>query len=351
MKRMAILTMLLALVLTACGAPSKTPPPAPGGTAPDGVAPKPAPIPDSKPGPAAPDAKAAKVIGAALLTQTHVFYQDMVSAMQEEAKSQGFTLHIQYAEFDSARQNSQLETFVTQRVDAIIVAPVDSSGVAPAIAEARAKDIPVFTADIAAHNADVVAHIASDNVKGGGLLADYLAKLLGEKGSVAIIDHPVAASVQERVAGFEQALAKYPNMKIVQKVPGEGQRDKAFRAAQDMLQANPELNAIFGINDDSALGALAAVEAAGFQNKILIVGYDGTPEARDAILNGKALKADTVQYPKEIGKKTIQTIASFFQGDNVPKVVPVNVGIVDQASLKAESQPQPQAAIPVEPKQ
>ena len=352
---MAILTMLLALGLTACGAPS-TPPqsapkPTPDNPAPVNVAPQPAPVPESKPEAPAPDKKEAKVIGAALLTQTHVFYQDMVSAMQEEAKNQGFTLHIQYAEFDSAKQNSQIETFVTQQVDAIIVSPNDSSGIAPAIADARAKDIPVFTADIAAHNADVVAHIASDNVKGGELLADYLAKLLGEKGNVAIIDSPATASVQERVAGFEKALAKYPNMKIVQKVPGEGQRDKAFRATQDMLQANPELNAIFGINDDSALGALAAVEAAGLQDKILIVGYDGTPEARDAILNGKALKADTVQYPKEIGKKTIQTIASFFQGDNVPKVVPVNVGIVDQASLKAESQPQPQAAGPVEPKQ
>jgi ribose transport system substrate-binding protein len=276
-----------------------------------------------------------KVIGAALLTQTHVFYQDMVAAMQEEARKQGFRLIFQYADFDSSKQNNQIETFLIQGVDALVIAPNDSAGIAPAIAEARAKGIPVFTVDIAAHGADVTSHIASDNVKGGEILGEYLAKLLGGKGRVAIIDHPAVASVQERVAGFEKALAKYPNIKIVQKIPGEGQRDKAFRAAQDLLQANPDLNAIFGINDDSALGTLAALEAAGLQDKMVIVGYDGTPEARDAILKGKALKADTVQFPKEIGKQAIETIAAYFRGETVPKVVPVRVAIIDQASLKA----------------
>jgi len=277
-----------------------------------------------------------KVVGAALLTQTHVFYQDMVSAMQEEAAKRGLTLHVQYAEFDSSKQNNQIETFLLQGVDALVIAPNDSAGIAPVIAEARAKGVAVFTVDIAAHGADVVSHIASDNVKGGEILGDYLAGLLHGKGNVAIIDHPSVASVQERVAGFEKALAKNPEMKIIQKIPGEGQRDKAFRATQDLLQANPELNGIFGINDDSALGALAAVEAAGLQDKIVIVGYDGTPEARDAILNGKALKADTVQFPKEIGRQAIETIAACFRGETVPKVVPVHVDIIDQSRLQQE---------------
>lgn len=277
-----------------------------------------------------------KVIGAALLTQTHIFYQDMVKAMREEAERQGFRLQIQYAEFDSRRQNDQMDTFIAQGVDAIIVAPTDSSGITPVIAEARSKGIPVFTADIAAHGADVVCHIASDNEKGGVILAEYLAKQLGGQGKIGIIDHPSVASVQERTRGFESTLAKYPGMQIVQKVPGEGQRDKAMRVAQDLLQAHPDLAAIFGINDDSALGALAAVEAAGLQDKIIIVGFDGTPEARETILAGKALKADAVQYPDKIGKTTIETIAAVFRGEQVPPVRPVDVGLIDQASLKAE---------------
>jgi ribose transport system substrate-binding protein len=182
----------------------------------------------------------------------------------------------------------------------------------------------------------VVCHIASDNEKGGVILAEYLAKRLNGQGKVGIVDHPMVASAQDRVRGFEQTIAKYPGMQIVQKVPGEGQRDKAMRVTQDLLQAHPDLSAIFGINDDSALGALAAVEAAGLQDKVVIVGFDGTPEARQAILAGKALKADAVQYPDQIGATTIDTVAAVLRGETVPPMKPVDVGLIDQDTLKAE---------------
>lgn len=275
------------------------------------------------------------VVGASLLTQTHVFYQDMVDEMRTAANEKGLKLRIQYAEFDERKQNDQIEMFIAQGVDAIIVAPTDSSGVTPVIADARKKGIPVFTVDIAAHGADVVSHIASDNEKGGVLLAEYLAKLLGGKGKVAIIDHPTVASVQDRTRGFEKTLEKYPDMVIVQKVPGEGQRDKALRAAQDLLQAHPDIEGIFGINDDSALGALAAVEAAGLQDKVVIVGFDGTPEAEATIAAGKALKADAVQYPRKIGRKVIDIIVQYLDGEDVPPIAPVEVALIDEAILKA----------------
>jgi len=277
-----------------------------------------------------------KIIGASLLTQGHQFYRDLVGAMETEAAKQGFALRIQYAEFQSPKQINQIETFVQQGVDALIVAPCDSAGIAPTINDAAAKGIPVFTADIAAHNAKVTSHIASDNVLGGKLIGEYLGKLLGGKGNVAIIDNAEVASVQERVAGFEEAIKAFPEITIVQKAPGYGRRDKALRAAQDVIQAQSDLAAIFGINDDSALGALAALESAGLQDKVVIVGYDGTPEARDTIRAGKALKADTVQHPEEIGRITVQTIADHFAGRPVPPVVPVRVDIIDKASLDAE---------------
>jgi ribose transport system substrate-binding protein len=280
-----------------------------------------------------------KVIGASLLTQGHQFYRDLVAAMEAEAKQQGYALRIQYAEFQSPKQINQIETFVQQGVDALVVSPCDSAGIGPTIDDAASKGIPVFTADIAAHDAKVTSHIASDNVMGGRLIGEYLAKLLGGKGKVAILDNAEVASVQERVAGFEGALEAFPEISIVQRVPGYGRRDKAMRATQDVIQAQSDLNAIFGINDDSALGALAALEAAGMQDKIIIVGYDGTPEARDAIRAGKALKADTVQHPDEIGKATIQTIADHFAGKPVPNIVPVRVDIIDKASLDAEQKP------------
>lgn len=279
-----------------------------------------------------------KTAGASLLTQTHIFYQDMVDAMQQEAGKHNIKLQVQYCEFDSAKQNDQVQTFLAKGVDALIIAPNDSAGVRPVIEDARSRGVPVFTVDIAAHDADVVSHIASDNVEGGRLIAEYLAKALGGAGKVAIIDHPEVASVQDRVAGFEEVLAEYPDIGIVARVPGGGKRDVALLAAQDALQSNPELDAIFGINDDSALGALAAVEAAGLSEDIIIVGYDGTPEARDAILKGTALKAGTVQHPRAIGRTAIQIVAKHFAGEGVPKEVPVEVNVIDQQSLKSEAQ-------------
>ena len=283
------------------------------------------------------DPNAPKVIGAAMLTQTHVFYQDMVAAMQKEAEAQGLKLDVRYAEFDSRKQNDQIDIFITQGVDAIIIAPNDSSGVGPVIAEAKRKNIPVFTADIAAKNADVVCHVASDNEAAGRLVGEYLAKAIGGKGKVAVIDHPSVTSVQERTRGFDAVMAQYPDIEIVQRLPGEGQRDKAMRVCQDLLQAQPDLSGIFGINDDSALGALAAVEAAGLQDKIVIVGVDGTPEARETILAGKALKADAAQFPEKIGQQTISIVADYLlRGVTPPPVVPVEVALLDQQSLQAE---------------
>lgn len=288
-----------------------------------------APATDSGPAP-----EGQKVIGGALLTQAHVFYQDLVAAMEAEAATQGFDLRMQYCEMDGSKQNQQMETFVLQKVDAIVLAPYDSSAVGPMVAEARAAGIPVFTVDIRADGADVVSHIASDNVDGGRKIGKYLAEALGGKGKVGIVDHPEVASVIDRVAGFEEVLAEYPDIEIVSKVAGGGLRDKALKASQDLLQSHPEINAIFGINDDSALGALAAVEERGLQDKIIIVGFDGTPEARDMIRRGSALKADSVQFPDEIGRIAIDTIAKYFAGEDVPKEIPVPVEVIDQKALE-----------------
>ncbi len=275
---------------------------------------------------------ASKTIGVSLQTRAHVFYRDLEAGLLEEAKTQNYELIITAGEFDLGKQMSQVEDFVARKVDAIILVPVDSKGVGPAIAKANAAGIPVFTADIAAQEGSVVSHIASDNVAGGRLAGEFIADALKGKGTVAIIDQPNVTSVLDRVQGFRNALAAFPGIRIVADVNGEGVRDKAFTATADVLQAHPGLNGIFGINDDSALGALDAVTQYR-KTGLIIVGYDATPPAADAIRKGSPLKADVVQYPKLIGAKTIQQIAAHFSGAVVPPLVPVEVGIVDSLAL------------------
>jgi ribose transport system substrate-binding protein len=278
---------------------------------------------------------AAKTIGVSLLTRAHVFYKDLEEGLKKEAAKDGYELIITAGEFDLGKQSAQIEDFIARKVDAIVLCPVDSRGVGPAVKEANEANIPVFTADIAAQEGEVVSHIASDNVAGGRLAGQYLAKLLGGKGNVAIIGQPTVTSVLDRVQGFKEAIAAYPGMKIVADVNGEGVRDKAMQVASDVLQSHPDLQGIFGINDDSALGTLDAVQQ--FKREgIAIVGYDAIPPARDAILKGTALKADVIQYPVKIGETTIREIREYFSGTTPPKVVPVEVGIVDKAALESK---------------
>jgi len=281
------------------------------------------------PPPAQDNAPRKKTIGVTLLTRGHLFYRDLEQGMQDEAAKAGYKLVVTSAEFDLGKQAGQIEDFVARKVDAIVVCPVDSRGVGPAIRKANAAGIPVFTADIAAQEGEVTCHVASDNVAGGRLAGEFLAKTLGGAGYVAIVGQPAITSVLDRVAGFKEAVARFSGMKIVAEVNGQGVRDRSLEVASDVMQAHPDLSGLFGINDDSALGALDAARQLN-RPAIVIVGYDATPPAVDAIRKGTQLKADVVQYPGKIGVATIDAIRDHFEGKPVPKTVPVEVGIVEQ---------------------
>jgi ribose transport system substrate-binding protein len=274
-----------------------------------------------------------KRIGVTLLTREHVFYKDLEAGLKDAADKHGYQLTITSGDFDLAKQQSQIENFIVQGVDAIIVCPADSKGIGPAIERANQANIPVFTADIAAQGGQVVSHVASDNLSGGRLAADFIAKALDGQGEVGIIGQQEVQSGLDRETGFKEEISKHPGIKVVSTLNGGGVRDRALKAADDMLQGNPNIKGIFGINDDSALGALSAAEGHG-KGDVVIVGYDATPEAVKAIQRGSALKADVAQQPKDLGAKTIEAIATHFAGGQVQKSIAVPVKIVDANSLK-----------------
>jgi ribose transport system substrate-binding protein len=274
-------------------------------------------------------------IGVTLLTEEHPFYRELKAALIDECKARGIKPTILSCGMDLSTQTTQIENFITRGVDAMVVCPAESAGIAGAIRKANEAKIPVFTADIAAQGGTVVSHIASDNVQGGRLAGEYMARLLNGKGKVAIVNHPIVRSVQDRVKGFKEAVSKCPGIEIVDDQAAEGQRDKAVTVTENILQKHKQLDGIFAINESTALGALAAIEQSGRKN-IVLVGYDGDPEAREKILAGTALKADVVQYPREIGKATADAVADYLEGKKVEAFIPVKVGIIDQQSLRKE---------------
>ncbi len=278
-------------------------------------------------------AQAKTTIGVTLLTVQHAFYQDLRTGLQEEADKHGYELLISTGEFDSTRQANQIDEFIVQRVSAIVVSPCDSRSVGASIVQANEAGIPVFTADIASTSkrGKVVSHIASDNRAGGRQAAELLAKALDGTGKVVILSHPEVASVTDRVEGFKERLKDHPGIEIVAELSTQGKRDKAVKVMEDLLQSHPDLTGVFGINDDSALGALAAIEAAGKLGKIKIVGYDATPEARAKIETG-AIYGDVIQTPKLIGQLTINAIHGFLNNKPPPSVIPVAVGAYTKES-------------------
>lgn len=278
-----------------------------------------------------------KTIGVSIQNREAQFYQDMESGMRSQAAKYGYALVVVDASRDNARQQSQVEDFISKRVDAIVLTPYDSAAIGSAIAEANSANIPVFTADIAStsNQGKVVAHVASDNVQGGYAAGKLICQALGNHGSIAIIDEPEVTSVQDRVKGFKQAVAALcPAVTIVADVDSGGTRDKASSDAGDILQAHRDLKGIFGVNDDSALGALTAVRAAGQTGEIAIVGYDATPEARRAIAAGEMF-GDAIQYPAQIGSTTIDVIHDYFAGKKTPALVKIPVGTYTKSSTKS----------------
>lgn len=274
-------------------------------------------------------------IGVSLLTRTHPFYQDLEAGLLEAAQANGYELLITAGEFDVAKQKDQLQDFIVRKVNAIIVSPSDSRSIGTAIKAANDAGIPVFTADIAclAEGVKIVTHVASDNVAGGRLAAQALMQALNGEGKVAIIDHPEVESVIQRVRGFEEEIAKAPGIQVVAKLSGHGVKDQAFRTTEDILQAHPDLKAIFGINDDSALGALAAIEKAGKQGQVTIIGFDAVPEAREAIKAGK-IYADVIQKPHEIGQQTIGAVKAYISGQQVAPTVLIPCGLFTQTDAQ-----------------
>ncbi len=273
----------------------------------------------AQPNPRAIANHAKPLIGVSLLALTNPFFKDMGDAFKEEGEKRGYEVVVVSGENDPAKQNDQVKDFLVRKASAIVLTPCNSKSVGTAIAEANAAGVPVFTADVAAtaEGVKVVSHTATDNYEGGKIAGKAMVELLGGKGIVAVIDHPAVESGQMREKGFLEEVAKSPDIQVVAKLAGDGARDKSHTVAQDLIQAHADLDGIFAINDPTALGAIAAIEEASKIGKIKVIGFDGQPEAKRAVMDGK-MYATILQYPRRIASVTVDSISKYMAADQVP---------------------------------
>jgi ribose transport system substrate-binding protein len=270
-----------------------------------------------------------RTIGVSVLTLTNPFFKTIGDSLTDELGKQGYEVSLVSGDFNVAKQRDQVKDFIVRKVSAIVLCPCDSKAIGPVIKEANAAGVPVFTADIACLDpeAKVIAHIATDNHQGGKEAGKAMIEALGNRGGkIAILDFKVVESCILRVKGFKEVIdehnAKSPTSKveIVAELNGGGAKDVGYKAAEDLLQAHPNLTGIFAINDLSALGAHAALEKAGKAKQIKLIAFDGQPEGKQAIKDGK-IYADPIQFPERIGRTTAQTILKHFEGEPVEKEI------------------------------
>lgn len=288
--------------------------------------------------------KSKGTIGVSLLTTTNPFFNVIADNIKAELAKEGYATDVVSGEFDVARQKNQVKDFIVARHVAIVLCPCNSIGIGPSVEEATAAGIPVFTADIAclAPGAQVVSHIATDNLGGGRQAAEAMIEALGGAGGkVVILDFKAAESCLLRVQGFKEVIEQYNRenaanpIVIVAELPGDGQPALGYKAAEDALQAHPDLAGIFAINDPSALGARGALEKGGKADQVKIVGFDGQPDGMEAIDAGK-IYADPIQHPDEIGKKVAESILKYFRGEDIPKEQLIPTGLYRGKAMPAE---------------
>ncbi|MDY4677654.1 MAG: D-ribose ABC transporter substrate-binding protein [Bifidobacterium tsurumiense] len=270
----------------------------------------------------------------ALLVSTlnNPFFVDLRDGAQEEADKLGVELLVSDAQNDSATQQNQAQNAQAQGVKAVIINPVDSDAASPAVAPLLSASLPVISVDRSVTGEDVTSHIASDNVAGGAQAADELAKELGEKGDVIILQGiPGAASTRDRGDGFKNEIKKYSGIKIVAEQTANFDRSEALDVTSNLMQANPNVVGIYAENDEMALGAVQALGSkAGTDVKVF--GFDGTADGLKAIADG-TMTGTIAQQPKELGKQAVQAAVKAIKGESVEKTQSVDVKTVTKENV------------------
>lgn len=273
-------------------------------------------------------------IGVSIADLSNPFYVDIQDGMESVMK-EGDELIIMDAGFDAAKQISDIEDMIQQGVDIVCVDPVDSAGIKSSLEACQNAGIPVVAFNSPVDDTDLVnCTVVSDNYMAGELIGEALAEQLGGSGKIAMLTYDVAVVCYDRAEGFVSALSNYPDMEIVVRQEITPGTDTALPVMENILQSYPEITGVFCLNDPSALGALAAIEAAGKLDSIKVVAVDGSDDGKASIAAGRLL-ATAAQHPVEIGSETIEACYSLLNGDQVEAEILIPVELVDASNCNS----------------
>jgi len=226
------------------------------------------------------------------------------------------------------QQVSILEDQITKRVAALAVAPTGAAELIPVLDRAHAAGIPVVIFDTDINWASKLSYVGSDNRRAGRIAGEYIARILGGKGKVAVIRGILGVPVHEdRVAGFRDAIRDAPGIECVAVQPANSERALAMSVMENLLTRYPDLLALFAGNDQMALGAVEAIAARNLTGKIAVIGIDATREAVRAVEAGR-LAGDVAMYPEMLGRRAVEAALQAARGEPVEKRIDVGETLV-----------------------
>jgi ribose transport system substrate-binding protein len=264
-------------------------------------------------------------------------------SMKAEAAKLGYQLVYTDAAGSAAKQVADVNSMIAQGVDVIFLAPREEKPLIPAVMAAKKNGIPVILLDrsvdpkLAKAGQDYLTFIGSDFIKEGQRAAEWLIKNANGKTKIIELEGTTGSSpANDRKKGFDEAIKKAEGFSIVASQSGDFARDKGRQVAEALLQAHPDANVIYAHNDEMAIGAISAVEAAGKVpgKDVLILSIDGGKEAVGLVAEGKI--AAVVECNPRFGPKAFETMARYAKGEKIEPWVINEDKFYDASNAKAE---------------
>jgi ribose transport system substrate-binding protein len=287
-------------------------------------------------------------IGFSVSTLNNAFFVGLKLGVEKGAQQQGFDLVQTNANGDAQQQVNDAINLLSQGVSALVLNPIDSKAIIPAVQKANQMGVPVFTLDRGSDGGKVTSFVASDNVAlgrtGAKWIADQLKARYGSpKGNVVdLIGLVGTTAATDREKGFSDEIAKYPDIKVVARQEGAFDQEKSLNAMTDILQKFPQIDAVFGANDDNTVGAEKAIDNAGRykplgdRQHILVIGADGTAQALSAIRAGKQ-DATISQNPIQMAAKSLSFIADYIAKKPVPATYAWPTLLIDKSNIDSDA--------------
>ncbi|MPM81399.1 Ribose import binding protein RbsB [bioreactor metagenome] len=270
--------------------------------------------------------KDSKKIGLIVSTLNNPFFVDLKEGAEAKAKELGYELIVLDSQNDPAKEVSNMEDISVKNVDIVLLNPVDSDSAIASVMIANNNDLPVITVDRAANGGKVLSHVASDNIEGGKMAADFLMDKLNKKGNIVELEGIAGSSAtRDRGAGFEEGIKK-SEFKLVAKQSADFDRTKGLSVMENIIQSKDNIDAVFAQNDEMALGAQKALEAANMKN-VLVVGFDATEDAVESVKKGK-MAATVAQQPILIGETAVDAVHNVLLGKDIDNYIPVELKLI-----------------------